>query len=253
MTGALASKIVYDNTANNLDKSIEAASGETGSQITLVDTERVVTEFLFGYRHYGPAPDVTAHIRFYANDGHKGAPGTLLFESDPVKLDHYGDHDKTLSGLAVTVPATFTWTIRYSEEATQYAMPLVYGPPTVGSNGPGWLLVGSGPPPNWSPDHSFSLKARVTAQESFPRGGWPEEKAAQILAGVINDGGGLILLGGHIIRVPPRGPLEAILAALPAELVQRLRPLLAAGDQPEATLRQQLSHVITQYQKELPG
>jgi hypothetical protein len=101
-----------------------------------------------------------------------------------------------------------------------------------------------------------ALEARVTARGSLAHPGWSEEIVAQILEGVINDAGGLIVLGGHIIRVPPRGPVEAMLAALPAQLAQRLTPLLEApphGDQPEAALRQQLSHTIAQYRQEPRG
>ena len=57
--------------------------------------------------------------------------------------------------------------------------------------------------------------------------GWSETLVAQILVGVINDAGGWIALDGKIIRVPPRQPVEVILAALPAQLARRLVPLLA--------------------------
>jgi hypothetical protein len=39
----------------------------------------------------------------------------------------------------------------------------------------------------------------------------PKAGPAQILAGVENDGGGWILVGGKIVRVPPRSPLVRIL------------------------------------------
>jgi YVTN family beta-propeller protein len=63
--------------------------------------------------------------------------------------------------------------------------------------------------------------------------GWSETLVAQILVGVINDAGGWIALDGKIIRVPPRQPVEVILAALPAQLARRLVPLLAVP--PRAT------------------
>ncbi|MGO4395231.1 hypothetical protein AB4Z46_28125 [Variovorax sp. M-6] len=37
---------------------------------------------------------------------------------------------------------------------------------------------------------------------------------AQILAGVVQDGGGWVLIGGKLHRVPPRGPINALLEAL---------------------------------------
>jgi hypothetical protein len=100
------------------------------------------------------------------------------------------------------------------------------------------------------------MQARVTAAVPLPRAHWSEELEAQILTGVINDAGGLVRLGGHIGRVPPRGPVEAILAALPPKLAQKLAPALKAaphGDQPEAALRERLSQVIAQYQNESRG
>jgi hypothetical protein len=160
----------------------------------------------------------------------------------------------TLSGLGVTVPGTFTSTVTIPFVGSDtVAMPLVFGPATVGSDDGVWIIDGIAT----SRDAKLSLKARVTAKSAVahPAPGWAET-AVQVLAGVINDGGGLILQGGHIIHVPPNGPLEAIFAALPAQLTQRLRPLLEAaphGDKPEATLRQQLSQAIAQYQKEFPA
>jgi hypothetical protein len=237
-----------------LDDLSQSASGETGCQITLAGTDRVVDEFLFGYYGYGSAgdpPNINVHIKFYANDGAKGAPGTVLFESGPVKLNHFGPNNVTLSGPGVTVPDTFTWAITIPQYPAVWAVPLGFGPATIGSNVGVWYVNGIAT----SRKDGHGLKARVTAKAANARPGWAET-AVQVLAGVINDGGGLILQGGHIIHVPPNGPLEAIYAALPAQLTQRLRPLLAAaphGDKPEATLRQQLSQAIAQYQKEFPA
>jgi len=94
------------------------------------------------------------------------------------------------------------------------------------------------------------------APPRFAQPGWKEEIVAQILAGVIDDAGGWIELGGHIVRVPPREPVEAILAALPTQLAQRLTPLLAVppqGDQPELVLRQHLMRAISEYHEESRG
>jgi hypothetical protein len=248
-------QVVYDNTTHDLDDRTESASGETGCQITLAGTARVVDEFLCAYYGYGDVSDppyVTAQIKFYANDGPEGAPGTVLFESGPVTINHAGLTDVTLSGLGVTVPNTFTWTISIPSKGPEVAaMPPVFGPATIGSNVGIWYVNGVAT----NRKAGRGLRARVTAKAALSRPGW-SEIAVRVLAGVINDGGGLILQGGHIIHVPPTGPLEAIFAALPAQLKQRLRPLLATaphGDKPEATLRQQLSQAIAQYQKEFPA
>jgi hypothetical protein len=135
---------------------------------------------------------------------------------------------------------------------------------TVGSYGPAWY---SGPVRNenekvigiwWYKDDPYKggLEARISARKSLPHPDWSEQIVGQILEGVINDAGGLVLVGGHLVRVPPREPVEAILAALPAQLAQRLRPLLAArpqGELPQLALRQRLTQAINQYAAQSRG
>ena len=102
---------------------------------------------------------------------------------------------------------------------------------------------------NVSP-YTVTVIAVATPPIAHPN--WSETLVAQILVGVINDAGGWVELGGKIIRVPPRQPVEAILAALPSQLAQRLAPLLKApaqGAKPEALLRQQLSQAVAEYQE----
>jgi hypothetical protein len=116
--------------------------------------------------------------------------------------------------------------------------------------------VGTGPDGATGNQVTLSGSARVGARASLPHPAWSEEIVGQILEGVINDAGGLVLVGGHIVRVPPREPVEAILAALPAQLAQRLRPLVEAkpqGNLPQSALRQRLSRAIAQYQAQSRG
>lgn len=83
-----------------------------------------------------------------------------------------------------------------------------------------------------------------------------EAIVAQILTGVINDAGALILFGGSIIPLPPRGPVEAILAALPAQLAQTLAPLIETrprDTESAAALRRRLAHTIARYRVEIPS
>jgi YVTN family beta-propeller protein len=99
----------------------------------------------------------------------------------------------------------------------------------------------------------YTVTAVAVAPAPIPRPNWSETLVAQVLVGVINDAGGWVKLGGKVIRVPPRQPVEAILAALPSQLAKRLAPLLKAepeGAEPETTLRQQLSKVVAEYQKQ---
>jgi hypothetical protein len=110
----------------------------------------------------------------------------------------------------------------------------------------------------WSTEDPYKggLEARVTARRPLPHPDWSEQIVGQILEGVINDGGGLVLVGGHLVRVLPREPVEAILAALPAQLAQRLKPLLAAppqGNLPQLALRQRLTQAINQYAAQSRG
>jgi hypothetical protein len=256
---APASVVVYDNTTETLGPDIETGPPQAiGNEVTLAGTARTVTEFQFNY--YG-GPNVLGTLRFYANDGHAGAPKTLLFDSGPFTVDVGQDLEKTLSGLHVHVPDTFTWMLSYTNHNEDDSLALLCsGPPSVGTCKRMWLQSGTGFWPDQyeiSPGHKGSgLNARITAVTQLPHATWPEQIVAQVLTGVINDGGGIVLVGGHIVKVPPREPLEAILASLPSTLVQRLKPLLEApptGDRPEATLRQQLSQVVSQYQKEFPG
>lgn len=48
------------------------------------------------------------------------------------------------------------------------------------------------------------LEARVTAKATIAHPDWSAKLVAQILEGVIQDGGGTEVLGGHLVRVPPR-------------------------------------------------
>jgi hypothetical protein len=53
-----------------------------------------------------------------------------------------------------------------------------------------------------------------------------EQLAAVILYGIIQDAGGVAVVGGSIVRVPPHGPISETLASLPSELSERIAPLL---------------------------
>jgi hypothetical protein len=250
---------VYDNTTNDNRSTVATGPDRdcaTGNQVTLSGSARVVTDFLFGYVVDN---DATVTVKFWANDGSKGAPGTCLFSSGPFEVPAGNPMVKTLSSLSVEVPDTFTWTVHSPTVGL-----IGYGPATVGSCGPAWY---SGPVRNeneqiigiwWYKNDPYKggLEARISARKPLPHPIWSEEIVGQVLEGVINDAGGLVLVGGHIVRVPPREPVEAILAALPTQLAQRLKPLLQTppqGDLPQLALRQRLSHAIAQYQAQSHG
>jgi hypothetical protein len=77
-----------------------------------------------------------------------------------------------------------------------------------------------------------------------------EELAAVILFGVIQDGGGVAVVGNNILHVPPRGPLSDTLGALPKELADRLSPLLhelPANARQMNALAAQLKGIVVTY------
>jgi hypothetical protein len=248
--------VVYDNTTTDLDWSVGGGPpGGFGSQIRLAGKARVVTEFLFGYN--GDA-DVKVTLKYHENDGPKGGPGTVFFDSGESAIDG-GLADKTFSGLKVFVPDTFIWTVSWTGPKTAGFGLTGFFPATIGKSGQLWDwpdYVGPPPRPGWEKydyNHPGGLRARITAVTSPVHPGWDGVIVAQILAGVINDGGGWIKVGNRLIRVPPRQPVESMLAALPLQLAQRLLPVLGAaphGTEPEAGLRQQLHGAITNYLQE---
>jgi hypothetical protein len=79
--------------------------------------------------------------------------------------------------------------------------------------------------------HPFWTDTRTGVQELFtsrvfievPTGGPGYVTWLQILFGIINDGGGIGILGGHIVVIPPRGPeLEMLSAMVIAELAKSI-------------------------------
>lgn len=136
---AYASSIVYDNTSTQVTSFL--TNFEFGDEITLAGTDRVVTEFLFGYHANGSAfghtftveGDETARIRFY--DKVANLPGPVLYDSGAFNIPAgiIGTH--TLTNLSVSVPDTFIWTIEFGGiDLNESAGLQVYSPPTVGSS-----------------------------------------------------------------------------------------------------------------------
>jgi hypothetical protein len=163
----MAPQIVYDNTTTQLTHSVGGGPPrEIGNQISLSGRERVVTEFVFGY---ACDPGLTAHVRFYANDGPGGAPGTVLLDSGPFALASGGPTDKTVSfSTLVEMPDTFTWVVAYTGPANAGFGLLGFGSPTVGSFEHDW---DHGNPPNfWMMDYRGPAVTRpVLRRPSSPR------------------------------------------------------------------------------------
>ena len=162
------SSIVYDNTSTYTNDWL-ASNVEIGDQITLGGTDRLVTTFLFGYDIYEGYEGETlgnenARVRFYANDGLGGVPGTMLYDSGVFNIN-YQLSDYSLTGLSVLVPDTFTWTVLFGGlDYWGNGRLLAYDPPTIGTSEDfAWWVT----PGGWDKlDFSSSIQnyyARVTA------------------------------------------------------------------------------------------
>jgi hypothetical protein len=158
--------VVYNNTTtyqsveNELLPSGQTTSGEHGNQVQLIGAERFVTSLTYRLRIAGAGvASFDIRIRFYANDGLDGRPGTVLWES-PVQfsvIDSGAPNTYTLTVPSVLVPDSFTWTVQVSNRQGNMARmgPSEYHPPTVGGavpgywqrNGNDWDLVGLQEPP----------------------------------------------------------------------------------------------------------
>jgi hypothetical protein len=181
--GAVPS-LVYDNTSGVVvDSKFNPGEFEFGDQVSLGGSNRVVTGFQFAYQLQGGDGNETATVRFYANDGPSGAPGTKLFESTPLSISNTGGvfTAGNLANLGVTVPSSFTWSVLFGHVTGDTAMTGIFNPPTVGSSDPSfywirqndqWTKAGFG---SAGPANFF---ARVTADVSAV----PEPSTGLLLA-----------------------------------------------------------------------
>jgi hypothetical protein len=169
---ASASTIVYDNTVPNYAQGTYPTMGlEIGDEITLAGTARTVTEFLFGYNTAGSDPfnadgDETARIRFYANDGPLGVPGTLLYDSGPFAIAPPSQLNLVLAVPSITVPDTFIWTMEFngiSQAVGDQINVLRYLTPALGSSSDYWWAWTGTVWTTQVSSTSRSFRARVTA------------------------------------------------------------------------------------------
>ena len=81
-----------------------------------------------------------------------------------------------------------------------------------------------------------------------------ETLVAQILWGIVNDAGGVFILGGRRHPVPPWGPLRELLAALPHELREELVAVISRArlDGPAAAqaFGSQIRGIVARYQQQ---
>ena len=134
-----SANIVYDNTATDLSQQYFPTPNtlEFGDQISLVGSDRVLSQFNFYYFLSGTATGQSATVRMYANSG-TNPPTSAFYASDPIPLAAGFNNQQITFNLAsnlVTVPNSFTWTVQFSGlTAGQNAGLLLYGPPNQGSS-----------------------------------------------------------------------------------------------------------------------
>lgn len=166
--------IVYDNT-ENFEELFNDSSLESGDEILLGGTARLVTEFSFEYYgEFATSGDETARVRFYQMNGAPGnnafaTPGTLLYESAAFNIAS-GYKSVTISDLALYVPGdAFTWSVEFGGVTAQESVGLLYyDPPTVGTSAPYFWEKENGV---WSAvateDAGNNFAARVTAVDAL--------------------------------------------------------------------------------------
>jgi hypothetical protein len=78
-----------------------------------------------------------------------------------------------------------------------------------------------------------------------------------ILWGVINCGPGVVIIGGHLVRIPPHGPLNELMAALPEALRNELTPIIkdARFSEPAEVqdFRRRVTSVVDNYSRRTFG
>ena len=129
--------IVFDNSAKtNYTGLYYYSAKEFGDQIDLAtsNTNRYLGKFTFGYYLSEQATGKEKlKLRFYMNDGPKGAPKSVLFEVPTLIPLSKGFNSAVIENVPILLPDSFTWTVEFvgvSDQVT--AGLLIYHPPTVG-------------------------------------------------------------------------------------------------------------------------
>jgi hypothetical protein len=148
-----AQEVVYDNSSTSLTWWAQVLSGapdgpEGGDQITLGGAGRIIQQFEFWYRVGGlsAAGEANIQVRFYANDGPGGAPGTVLWTAATLEgMPHIsGNNHVAIAVPSLAAPETFTWTVEFTGRAGSTAHELglrIDDPPLIGSSDPGFMWV----------------------------------------------------------------------------------------------------------------
>ena len=178
-SASLTAAVLYNNTSTDLSKNFSLGNSgntsiEAGDQVVLNTTHVTPTiqNFQFGAwaQGYTGNPTVQGQVRFYANNGAGGAPGSVLYNSGlfPIALQTIGGgaignaSDITYYQINFTtadfgnnlvVPKNMTWSVQFSDLQGGELGVRLFSPPTVGQNwtdywensGSWTRMVGAGP------------------------------------------------------------------------------------------------------------
>jgi hypothetical protein len=197
------------------------------------------------------------------------AEGDLITSNDRMRVgftlqgssDTRAIYDRATNTI---LPFTAGWIVDYtasgmmlSSEAGDYFLRLGGAPHSLGSSMTGWsntypkslnsaaLIVGHGA--FEGAIHGFLLEGDTSSALRVP------DLAGRILWGIINDAGGVELVGGVLHRVPPHAPLESILEALPRDLGTELAAIVhdhpPAGVVNQQTFSNRASAAVARYRR----
>lgn len=163
-------EIVYNNTTSRVEASYGSPL-EFGDQVTLQGLNRDLFRFEFEYSAtLTPSASKQGLVRMYQNDGPGGAPGTLLWETDPFQLQT-GQGTVIFNEITgVKLPSSLTWSLATSGLGGGESFNVqLYNPPSVGSSADnfwqknafgGWTLTVLN---NASGTAPANFSARITA------------------------------------------------------------------------------------------
>lgn len=111
LSQAVSASVVYENSGSHSNFSSTKAA-EIGDQVTLAGTDRVVTQFKAEFFLDSFAGGESVTVRFY-DIGLDNKPGNLLLTSQTTALSAAGFGTINVSGISVTVPDSFVWTVAF--------------------------------------------------------------------------------------------------------------------------------------------
>jgi hypothetical protein len=172
-----ADVVAFDNTTNDKNYAFDTQQTEVGDQILLGNqpsgaVSLKVTDFMFEYWGINLSANATADVKFYANDGPNGTPGTVLWDTgaftipptDRSTIDFNVANGAFSLSNPVAVPLSFTWAVTFANLGSSGSAGVdIYTPPTVGNDyidfwqntGTGWQLM---EPTGSQPNMDFAAK-----------------------------------------------------------------------------------------------